>query len=308
MNQIMFEKTNVTLETCDRAFAIAFSTMPALEGERLLKPARLASLRNHVKTGTFVSPTWAVVVDKNTGNRYRANGQHSSMVLAELTEAEWQTYFPKGLLVTVEEFTTDDLDNDTFLIFDIFDNPVSARANVDVMNLHRSHYADLADVSPQVLVNLMDGFALYQKGLKSPDGKSKGTVLPPRQRGAYLENEETRKFAIWAAPFAATLHGWMLHKSGIVAEMVGHWNFDQRIADNFWQLVLNESHKDPDHETRELSRTLKDWASKPKVSQEKFRKETAKQWRRFRIVQSTPPLELNYGGQPSVSGPAEATL
>src|SRR5262245_20526259 len=164
MNQIMFEKTNVTLETCDRTFATTFSQMPALEGERLLKPARLAFLRNHVKAGTFVSPTWAVVIDKNTGNRYRANGQHSSTVLAELTETDWQLYFPKGLLVTVEEFTTDDLDSDTFLIFDIFDNPISARANVDVMNLHRMHYEDLANVTPQALVNLMDGFALYQKG------------------------------------------------------------------------------------------------------------------------------------------------
>src|SRR4030095_16906328 len=287
----MFEKTNVTLETCDRALAITFSQMAALEGERQIKPARLAFLRKHVKGGTFVSPTWAVVVDKITGNRYRANGQHSSTVLAEVAEPEWPIIFPKGLMVTIEEYTTDNLVPDSFLIFDLFDHPVSARGNVDVMNLHRVHYEDLKDVNPQVLLNLMAGVALHEKSLP------KGMFLPARERGVYLEKEENRDFALWAAPFSKSLHGWMLKKTGIVAEMVGDRRLDPQIADDFWQLVFNESHPDKDHETRELSRTLKEWASKPKISQSRFRQEAAKQWRRFRKVYATIPLKLNYDDQ-----------
>jgi len=297
----MFEKTNVTLETCDRALAIAFSQMTPLEGERQIKPARLTFLRKHVKGGTFVSPTWAVVVDKVTTNRYRANGQHSSMVLAELTEADWQTFFPKGLMVTIEEYTTDDLVPDSFLIFDLFDHPISARGNVDVMNLHRVQYKDLDDVNPQVLLNLMAGVALHEKSLP------KGLFLPARERGVYLQKEENRDFALWAAQFSKTLHGWMLKKAGVVAEMVGDRRVDQEIADKFWQLVFNESHPDKDHETRELSRTLKEWASKPKVSQNRFRQEAAKRWKTFRKEYATASLKLNYDDR-SMGGPAEATL
>jgi hypothetical protein len=297
----MFQKTNVTLESCDHALAITFSQMPALLGERQLKPARLDFLRKHIKGKTFISPTWAVVVDKTTGTRYRANGQHSSTVLAELTEAEWQTSFPEGLMVTIEEYTTDNLAEDGYMIFDMFDNPVSARANIDVMNFYRVRYEDLKDISNQVLMHLMAGVALHQKSVPN------GIFLAARDRGLYLENEENRHFAIWAAPFAKALHAWMLGKAGIVAEMVAQRRLDQEMADKFWQLVFNESHEDPDHETRELSRTLKDWASKPKISQDRFRKETAKRWRSFRLAYSTPPLELNYDDR-STAGPAEATL
>ncbi len=285
----MFSKTNVTLETCTRDLATTFAHMPALEGERLLKPARLAFLRSHLKSGTFVSPTWAVVVDKTTGTRYRANGQHSSTVLAEMPEAE----YPKDLMVTIEEYTSDDLAKDAFLIFDLFDHPASARGNSDVMNLHRVHYKDLQDVDTKLLLNLTSGIALFEKGLE------KGLFLPVRERGAYLERDEYRKFALWVAPFTKSVHGWMLKKPGIVAEMVAHRRADQVTADRFWELVFLESHPDSDHETRELSRTLKDWAAKPKVSQDKFRKETAKQWRRFRRLRANTPIEADYDDQPT---------
>ena len=278
----MFNKTNVTLEPCTRDLATTFAHMPALEGERPLKPARSTFLHNHFKAGTFVSPTWAVVVDSTTGIRYRANGQHSSTMLAELPEES----YPTGLMVTIEEYTSDDLTKDAFLIFDLFDHPASARGNSDVMNLHRVHYKDLQGVDTKVLLNVTSGIALFEKGL------DKGVFLPVRERGGYLEREEYRSFALWAAPFAKAVHGWMLKKPGIVAEMVGQRRLDQETADTFWQLVFTESHPDSDHETRELSRTLKDWATKPKISQDKFRKETAKQWRRFRRLHAETPVEL----------------
>jgi hypothetical protein len=274
----MFNKTNVTLETCPHDVAVTFSQMPALKGERPLRPARLAFLRSHLKAGTFVSPTWAVVVDKATGVRYRANGQHSSTVLAELDDAA----YPSDLRVTIEEYTSDDLEADSFPIFDLFDNPSAARNNIDVMNLHRVYYPDLADVDAKLVLTLASGIALFEKGT------AKGVFLPARERGAYLAREDYRQFILWAAPFAKAVHGWMLHKPGIVAEMLVQRRTDAETADAFWQLVIKESHPDADHETRELSRTLKDWGSKPKISQDRFRKETAKQWRRFRRLHATP--------------------
>jgi len=303
----MFSKTNVTLESCTHELATTFAQMPALAGERPLKPARLAFLRSHLKAGTFVSPTWAVVVDKTTGTRYRANGQHSSTVLAELAPdralGPQDTTYPAGLMVTIEEYTSDDLVKDGFLIFDLFDHPASVRGNVDVMNLHRVHYADLADVDPKLLLNLTSGIALFEKGLE------KGSFFPVRERGAYLEHQEYRQFVLWAAPYVKSVHAWMLKKPGIVAEMVGHRRLDPHAAEDFWHLVFTESHPDSDHETRELSRVLKEWASKPKVSQDRFRRETAKQWRRYRRMRTTTPVESDYRDHtpPSTDGPVEAT-
>lgn len=268
----MFSKTNVTLETCTRELAKTFAEMASLEGERPLKPSRLAFLANHAKAGTFVSPTWAVVIDKTTGERKRGNGHHSSTMLSTLPDNE----YPKDLMVTIEEYTTDDLAKDAFLIFDLFDHPASVRGNLDVMNLHRVHYQDLKDVDTKALLSITNGIALYEKGLK------KGVFLPVRERGAYLQRDEYRRFALWATSFLATVHGWMLKKPGIVAEMLGHDRSDHQTAETFWSLVFNESHPDSDHETRELSRTLKELAAKAsKISQDRFRKETAKQWRRF---------------------------
>lgn len=292
----MFSKTNVTLEPCTHAVATAFSQMPALKGERSLRPARLAFLRAHVSNGTFVSPSWAVVKDKVTGMRYRANGQHSSTVLAGLTEAE----FPQNLLVSIEEYTSDDLAQDAFAIFDLFDHPSSSRSNVDVMNLHRVYYPDLKDIDAKQVLTLASGIALFEKGIEH------GVFLPARERGAYLAQEHYRQFILWAAPFAKAVHGWMLHKPGIVAEMLSHWRSEAEVAETFWQLVFTESHPDAEHETRELSRTLKDWSSKPKVSQDRFRKETAKQWRRFRRLRAARPVEIDF--QASTDGGSEATL
>ena len=87
----MFSKTNVTLESCTRDLAITVAHMPGLEGERDLKHARITFLDSHRRAGTFVSPSWAVVVDKTTGLRYRVNGHHSSTMLAAVDAPEYPT-------------------------------------------------------------------------------------------------------------------------------------------------------------------------------------------------------------------------
>jgi hypothetical protein len=285
----MFSKTNVTLESCTHELARTFADMAPLAGERELKPAHVMFLDNHRKAGTFVSPSWAVVVDKSTGTKYRANGQHSSQMLAACPPEE----YPAELLVTIEEYTTDDLAHDAFLIFDLFDHPRSVRNNVDVMNLHRAHYPDLKDVDAKLCLALCNGIALFEQSRGE-----KGQVLPTRQRGGYLEQDDYRTFVQWAAPFAAERHAWLLRKPGVVAEMVANRRSFADEAEEFWRLVFTESHPDSDHETRELSRTLRDWAGKPRVGQDRFRKEAGKQWKRFRRNVAAPQMTFEPTIQP----------
>jgi hypothetical protein len=267
----MFSKTNVTLETCTSELAREFAAMPGLMGERPLTPSRLAFLNNLRRTGRFASPTWAVVVDQATQTRYRANGQHSSTMLADLPPEE----FPTGLLVTIEEYTTDNFREDAFQIFNIFDHPRSARTNTDVMGLHRAQYEALAGVDLHTLVGLCNGIAFHEAHREG------GQVWSPRERGAYLENDTIREFVLWAAEFKPAKHAWMLGKAGIVAEMFSTFTADQAAAREFWRLVLTESHPDVEHETRELSTTLKDWTMRPRIKQDRFRREVARNWRRY---------------------------
>jgi len=275
----MFAKTNVTLETCTPESAHAFATMAPLLGERTLKVNRLNFLRGHIQEGRFVSPTWAVVIDSRTGKKCRANGQHSSTVLAELTPEAFAAAFPNGLLVTIEEYTSDNLDEDGFVLFDLFDHPKSARSNADTMGLHRAHHPDLVNVDLNLLVNLGNGFAYFNAT------REDGTELAPRSRGIYYAEPIYRDFALWAAPYHDSRHAWMFKKPGLVAEMFYEITMvDEVMAKDFWQLVLTESHPDADHETRELSHTLRELAQKQKtVPQTRFRKEAAKYFRRFRL-------------------------
>jgi len=276
----MFAVTNVSLESCTQAYATAFATMPALPGERALRPARLKYLTECRQAGQFTSPTWAVVIDKVTSQRYRANGQHSSKMLMDCPPEE----YPASLMVIVEEYTTDDFEHDAVAIFDIFDSPRSARTNEDVMNLYRSGYPELAAVSSAFCVHIASGIAMFEKSRKN------GVLYEPRKRGLYLETPSYRDFILWAVAFEDSHHGWLFGKPGVVAEMIANRESDPADADEFWRLVLTEAHPDPDHETRELTRTLREWASKPRVRQERFRKEAAKQWRRYHRATVAPTI------------------
>ncbi len=101
----------------------------------------------------------------------------------------------------------------------------------------------------------------------------------------------------WAAQFASTRHAWLLKKPGVVAEMVSNRLSDADEAGDFWTLVFTESHPDSDHETRELSRTLRGYVGKPKLGQDRFRREAAKQWKRFRRSVTTPQIPFDASPQ-----------
>jgi hypothetical protein len=278
----MFQKTKATLASCTREVAAKFAAMPAFSGERKLRQHHVALLHNLVGKGRFVSPTWAVVVDSATGTTYRANGQHSSTMLAALSAEEFAEAFPNGLNVTIEEWTTDDLKGDAYGLFIIFDNPIMSRSNYDVMGFHTSQFPELVGIDEKFAVSLANGMAFYERSVEN------GVVLIPRERGSYLSYEDRRVFVQWAVTHEKARHGWLFTKPGVTAEMFANWLKNRPLAEEFWGLVLTESHPDSDHETRDLSRILKDFAGRPKIKQDRFRREAAKRWK---VFQRTHPFE-----------------
>jgi hypothetical protein len=268
----MFSRTNITLENCTQELARQIAGMPGLPGERPIRATRLAYLANLRRTHRFVAPSWAIVVDTTTGARYRANGQHSSLMLAECPPEE----FPQGLLCTIDEYSTDNFDADASEIFEIFDNPRSARSNTDKMSTVRARFAELQEIKLELLVAIVNGVAHYE------GTREGGVVRTPRQRGMYLNAPDVRTFAIWAASHEHARHNWLFWKPGVVSEMFTDLQTDPDAAKAFWDLTLTESHPDPEHETRECSRNLKELAPRPRVGQDRLQKEAAKFWRRYR--------------------------
>lgn len=295
----MFSKTDVRLERLTPELAKEFAAMTPMPGEREIKPVRLTFFLNHIKEGSFVAPTWAVGKCRGSGETYRLDGQHSSYVLANLAEDR----FPKDLLVTIQTYEFDSLDQDSFGLFNLFDNPIAARSNTDIMGVHTAHHPDLKSLGSKFLVTVTNGIWFHEHSLKD------GLVLKPRERGGYFANPANREFALWVERFRGSINEVLIKRQGVMAEIYADWKYNPAMALEFWSLVLTESHPDPDHETRELSRVLKSWKPKER-KQDEFRKQAQKIWMRFRRVRELEarekrPVETVTSRSPSVEG-AEA--
>jgi hypothetical protein len=268
----MFSVTNVTSNPMTPELAREFAQMPGLPGERPLNPVRLKHLDTERRTGRFTSPTWAVVINEATGQRYRANGQHSSTMLSSQCPPE---EFPTGLRAIVVEYTTDNFAEDAFTIFEIFDNPRSVRNNTDKMSQFRALYPDLAHIKLQILVAVANGIYHYE------DQREGGITLGARVRGIYYNQPEVREFAQWITAYDNTMHDWMITKPGLVCAMFATIKADKANAEVFWDYTFLESHGDPEHESRELTRNLKELLPRRRIGQDRLQKEASKFWRRY---------------------------
>ena len=273
-----FAKTNVKLESLTPALAQQFAAMPGLPGERPLRDGRLVFLHKEHVEGRFTGPSWAVALDTASGQTFRANGQHSSAMLCRLDPAN----FPVNLKVGIEEFTTDDLARDAFRIFNLFDHPRAARSNTDIMGLYRAQYSDLSQIDLSTMVALCNGVNQYES--HQPQGKT----YDPRQRGDHLIRPEVREFVKWISSYDNTMHAFMIGKAGVMAEAFASFKADEATAKVFWDYAFMESHPDPDHETRELTRNLLDLMPRNRISQEQLGKVTKKFWTRYRRSVAAP--------------------
>jgi len=269
-------RTKSELQDLTPALVAAFAAYPGLPGERELKSAHLAFLRQRLEGGTFLGVDWAVGVQRETGTRYRADGQHSSRLLADVPPEE----FPSDLRATITTYEFDSLDEDGYVLFNLFNHPKSVRTNTDLMGVYRAHHEDLGDLPNGFLRNVAAGIDFYRREQRDPDL----FTLAPRDQGVYWQEAEHRAFARWLWTFHEARHFWMVKKAGLVAEILSDVSTaDQAdLAREFWAHVLAESHPDEDHESRELARELlKMKQGQKKISQKDLRKLANKVWRRY---------------------------
>jgi hypothetical protein len=261
----------------------------------LLKESRLAFFRTRLKKEAFNSPSWSVAVIEGQEGEWRADGQHTSTVLATCEPSA----FPKNLGVTINRYSLTSAD-DGAILFDLFDNPMAARSNTDKLGFYVADYQEMANLNPAFLCKVAKGIDYLRRDLLREDGDQKIIVFSAREHGLYFLESPNREFALWLDAVSHTpsrnagrkpvKHAWMISKPGIVAQMFAGWLTDVELASHFWGEVLNESNPDPADDTRELSTKLKEWAQKPKVKQPSFRSAAKKAWDKYlKFLSKTKP-------------------
>jgi hypothetical protein len=273
----MIAKISSTLVPLTRELAQQFKDMQAVPGERPLRQSRVTFFLNHLRHKTFASPNWAKAFIEKTGQEFRADGQHTSNALATCDEA----LFPAGLSVTVSTYRLTSMD-DLADLFDLFDNPQSARTNAEKLGIYIADYEEFQGKDRTFLNNIAHGIDYFLRDAIAA-GRQGVTVFGQRQHGLYYHDSAHREFALWLYPLREAKHSWMFNKQGIVAEIFADWQSHSELAQRFWQEVMTESNPDVEDETRELGTTLRDWSKKqPRVKQEKFRHYAKKIFDRYR--------------------------
>ena len=305
----MITKTDSTMLPLTRELAQQFRDLKPVPGERPLRQSRLNFFKKRLEDNSFNSPNWAKAINDETNEEYRADGQHTSYILATCDDS----LFPQGLQVTVGTYLLTD-ERDLFQLFDLFDNPLSARTNTEKLGLYIAHHDELQRMDRAFLNKIANGVHYYWWDAKTRSGLQGVTLFGQREHGLYFDDAPARAFALWLYPLREAKHAWMFGKPGIAAEIYADWRGHPEIAQRFWREVMTESNPDVDDETRELATTLRDWAKKqPRVNQDKFRGYAKKIFERYRRTHSileepSAAAESAGGGEPNVAGPITSSL
>lgn len=225
--------------------ADTFAAMPALPGERPLKPARMEFLRQRLAEGTFYPPRWARTMILSTGQIARVNGQHSSTLLRDLPE------IPPGTRVILDEFECEN-EKDAANLFMQFDAPESVRGLADIERAHSRTHPDLSEVSDRAIGRVMKGVVL---GLKLSTGVKKISL---HQKGRLVHNAVP--FIQWASRLLGVP---VLDRAPSLAAMQMTFDADAEKSKSFWQAVADESDPDNNHPTRLVKRMLQDLLAAP---------------------------------------------
>jgi hypothetical protein len=249
--------------------ASEFAGLPPLPGERDVKQSRMTFLLDHLRDGTFGGPSWAIGTCLADAQVYRLDGQHSSKLLAGLPD---DVPFPVNLLVTRDEWEFDTM-ADAPAVFDLYNHPRSIRTNEDAMGLYRVR--SLQDLPKRFLTQIANGINEHQKQIEN------GVLHPTRARGLYWRNPVFDEFAKWCGVFQGAKNVAFFRRPAVVAEMLTDWLHDQDVAADFWRYVFNETHPDPDHDTRALAETYRSWSTQTNRKAHDYRKKAATAWKHY---------------------------
>jgi hypothetical protein len=274
------EQKSLNIVPLTRGLAISHYSMPALMGERELKASRVAKFVALIKSKKFPCLTWTIAVVRETGQKYRADGQHSSCALSRVPDDK----FPLGRTIGYQEIWIDSVEEDAANVFDQFDNGESARRPVDYIGVYLARHPDIQGLRRPFAVNVARGIDRYLRDQNrlEKDVLKHAKVWEPQQLGAYFENPMYCEFALWLYRWWKTKNGWLTKKPVMVAATLSSWLERPNDATVFWNYVFMDNHPLADHETRELSRQLNRLRGQYHSTKEQFRSITKRHWTKFR--------------------------
>jgi hypothetical protein len=210
----MFRLVNSETKPLTPELAERFKAMLPSPTERAFDPARAKMLREKAAAGQLITFNWATA--KIGDKEYRVNGQHSSLVLAELNGQ-----FPQGLKAHLDTYQVDDPDG-LALLFRQFDNRKSGRTPTDVSGAYQGLYPELRDIPRGAAKLAVEGAAWYEKkveGLPAPSGDDVYTLFGKRGLHSFIK-------------FVGELR-----RPTIVAAMYGCFDKNEADARKFWMEV-----------------------------------------------------------------------
>lgn len=310
---IRVDVEELTPDLCRR-----FSAMPALDGERDIKESHLRFLDEKVSANEFYSPTWAVTTVKGAPERLRCDGQHSSTVLTKIVDSGNPERFPANLQAIILNYEIDSVENDAETLFNLFDNPKSARTNTDAMSVFRAAHPELKTFDNRYLVHVATGVNYYVEGLsakikkdhvkavlKARKKRQEAPAPPPlpriydaRQYGLYFLNPQFLDFTVWLKRWKDSRCAWILVKTGVVAQILESWLKAPVQAQRYWGYVFREDHPDPEHASRRLVLKLRALKSKPRPKAEEYFSLAEELWATYLLKEpegdddsDAPPVE-----------------
>jgi len=221
----MFTLVSTSVVKLTPQIAEEFATMKACPGERRFKEGRVFFLKARLDEGRFHSPRWSYTTLE--GVKLRGNGQHSSLMLAELSDPEWLEKV-NGMQVIVDEYICDSQD-DLPELFAQFDPMDSVRSDLDLCRSHAGIHDDLKSVAGSNLVACVNGIAAFQHEFYEADRSDR----PKADARARLIHDN-REFIKWCSPLIGVRY---MRLVGVVAAMHACFVKDVQAADIFWSHV-----------------------------------------------------------------------
>jgi len=229
-----FRLTKVTPFTCTtpdevRQHAIKLKGYGGTECEREDKAVRKRRIKAKVLGDEMTLFRWAVGHVLTTGLRRRANGQHSSEVLLELTPEEWaKVRFP--IVIVWEEYDCDTI-RDLPVLFEQFDPQWSNRDGNDIMGAHLGIHEDLhaAGIKGRLALIVANGIVWHRHSVE-------GLNMPKEAKYQIIhENHDTHAFLTWCGSFLQKGKTEEMHGCTVIAAMYRTAKDDASRA--FWKRV-----------------------------------------------------------------------
>jgi len=192
---------------------------------------------------------------------YRANGQHSSDLLARWPENTHEYgAFPEGLVAVVSDFEADTKE-DAALLFQQFDPAGSARTRPDLYGAYQGIYPAIADVPRANALLALDGYVWHQKNID-------GLPVPERDRiPTWYGEVKIHGYIRWMGTFIFDKAPEM-REQPVAAAMYGTFCINEQEADEFWKAVASgggDHRMEETHPTKKLDDWLLSNTSKQRV-------------------------------------------